>query len=85
MVGQGDQRIGRLLPFHTGLVGVNPDAAPDIVEPLGDRPHPLEFTEMGANCDHGANAIGASARHDIFDIVAEILEIQMAVTIDKHA
>jgi hypothetical protein len=56
-------------------MGMNADAAPDIVETLGDRSHRLKAAQVGANRHHGADAIGARTRNDIVNIFSKVLEI----------
>ena len=67
-----------------GVVRVDADRAVDVGEAPGDRAHPVELAQAGADGDHGADAGGAGAGDHVVERLAVLQVIQVTVGIDEN-
>ena len=81
---QGDQ----LLPAECGvilrLMRVHTDRAPNPVMRFGDRLHPGQLVETGADRQHRPDPGRSGARDNRFALCREIREVEVAMTVDEH-
>ena len=66
MLGEPDKLFGRHVEFLVRVVRMRSDRAVDVVEALGDRPHPVEPADPRADGHHRRHArrVGAARRPD---------------------
>ena len=78
-------------PFRCGglsllvrLVGMNADAAPDVIVVLGDAAHTLKTVKPGGNGEHGSYPGMAGAGKHSFQVIPEPGKIEVTVAVHQE-